>query len=129
MSEIREGLAYSREHEWAEKRGERIVRVGITDYAQSLLGDIVFVELPGPGTVVAAGDSVGSIESVKTVSELYSPVGGTVTAVNESLVDRPELVNGEPYDGGWMIEVELDGDAEEAFEELLTAEGYREHLA
>lgn len=125
MSEIREQLVYSEEHEWVSKVEGQTVRIGITDYAQSQLGDIVFVEFPEAGAAVTAGDSVGTIESVKTVSELYSPVTGTVTRVNESLVDQPELLNEEPYDGGWIIEVEVDGSLEEAFGKLLTADAYR----
>lgn len=125
MSEIREQLVYSEEHEWVSMVEGQTVRIGITDYAQSQLGDIVFVEFPEAGAAVTAGDSVGTIESVKTVSELYSPVTGTVTRVNESLVDQPELLNEEPYDGGWIIEVEVDGSLEEAFGKLLTADAYR----
>ncbi|MFE0555221.1 glycine cleavage system protein GcvH [Paenibacillus sp. FSL W8-0187] len=125
MSEIRENLVYSDDHEWALKVDGNVVRVGISDHAQCQLGDIVFVELPEAGAVVAAGDSIGTIESVKTVSELYSPVSGTITKVNTSLEDQPELVNGEPYEGGWIIEVEVEGDLEEALGKLLTAEAYR----
>lgn len=125
MSEIRDQLVYSEEHEWVSKVEGQTIRIGITDYAQSQLGDIVFVEFPEAGAAVTAGDSVGTIESVKTVSELYSPVTGTVTKVNESLVDQPELLNEEPYDGGWIIEVEVDGSLEEAFGNLLTADAYR----
>lgn len=125
MSEIREHLVYSEEHEWALKVEGNLVRIGITDYAQSQLGDIVFVEFPEVGTVVSSGDSIGTIESVKTVSELYCPVSGTVTKVNEALVEQPELVNGEPYEGGWIIEVAAEGDLDEALGKLLTAEGYR----
>jgi glycine cleavage system H protein len=125
MSEIREHLVYSHEHEWAEAVEGQIVRIGITDYAQSLLGDIVFVELPEPGASVFAGESMGSIESVKTVSELYSPVTGKVLKVNGILIDQPELVNGEPYEGGWIVEVEVEGSVEEAFGKLLSAEGYQ----
>ena len=125
MSEIRENLVYSDDHEWALKVDGNVVRVGISDHAQCQLGDIVFVELPEAGAVVAAGDSIGTIESVKTVSELYSPVAGTITKVNASLEDQPELVNGEPYEGGWIIEVEVEGDLEEALGQLLTAEAYR----
>ncbi|MGV2686940.1 glycine cleavage system protein GcvH, partial [Clostridium perfringens] len=102
-----------------------VVRVGISDHAQCQPGDIVFGELPEAGAVGAAGDSIGTIESVKTVSELYSPVSGTITKVNTSLEDQPELVNGEPYEGGWIIEVEVEGDLEEALGKLLTAEAYR----
>ncbi|MBT2764641.1 glycine cleavage system protein GcvH [Paenibacillus sp. 2KB_20] len=125
MSEIRENLVYSDDHEWALKVDGNVVRVGISDHAQCQLGDIVFVELPEAGAVVAGGDSIGTIESVKTVSELYSPVSGTITKVNTSLEDQPELVNGEPYEGGWIIEVEVEGDLEEALGKLLTAEAYR----
>ncbi|MEX3619530.1 glycine cleavage system protein GcvH [Paenibacillus glucanolyticus] len=125
MSEIRENLVYSDDHEWALKVEGNVVRVGISDHAQCQLGDIVFVELPEAGAAVSAGDSIGTIESVKTVSELYSPVSGTITKVNNSLEDQPELVNGEPYDGGWIIEVEVEGELEEALGKLLTAEAYR----
>jgi glycine cleavage system H protein len=125
MSEVREHLVYSHEHEWAEAVEGQIVRIGITDYAQSLLGDIVFVELPEPGASVFAGESMGSIESVKTVSELYSPVTGKVLKVNGILIDQPELVNGEPYEGGWIVEVEVEGSVEDAFGKLLSAEGYQ----
>jgi glycine cleavage system H protein len=125
MSEIRENLVYSDDHEWALKVDGNVVRVGISDHAQCQLGDIVFVELPEAGAVVAAGDSIGTIESVKTVSELYSPVSGTITKVNTSLEDQPELVNGEPYEGGWIIEVEVEGELEEALGKLLTSEAYR----
>ncbi|MGG4343084.1 glycine cleavage system protein GcvH [Paenibacillus lautus] len=125
MSEIRENLVYSDDHEWALKVDGNVVRVGISDHAQCQLGDIVFVELPEAGAVVAAGDSIGTIESVKTVSELYSPVSGTITKVNTSLEDQPELVNGEPYEGGWIIEVEVEGELEEALGKLLTADAYR----
>lgn len=125
MSEIREQLVYSDEHEWVLKVEGQTVRIGITDYAQSQLGDIVFVEFPEAGTAVTAGDSIGTIESVKTVSELYCPVTGTVTKVNALLIDQPELVNEEPYEGGWIVELETDGSLEEAFSKLLTADAYR----
>ncbi|MFC5652803.1 glycine cleavage system protein GcvH [Paenibacillus solisilvae] len=125
MSEVRENLVYSDEHEWVLAVEGQIVRVGITDYAQSLLGDIVFVEFPETGTAVTAGESIGSIESVKTVSELYCPVSGTVTKVNQTLMEQPELVNGEPYEGGWIVEVEVDGNVENALNKLLSADRYR----
>lgn len=125
MSEIREHLVYSDDHEWALKVEGNIVRIGISDHAQSQLGDIVFVELPEVGSDVTAGDSIGSIESVKTVSELYCPVSGKVTKLNEDLEAQPELVNSEPYDGGWIVEIEVEGDLEEALAKLLTAEAYR----
>ncbi|MGM1049778.1 MAG: glycine cleavage system protein GcvH [Bacillota bacterium] len=125
MSEIREQLVYSEDHEWALKVEGNIVRIGITDHAQCQLGDIVFVELPEVGSDVAEGDSIGSIESVKTVSELYCPVSGKITKLNGDLEAQPELVNSEPYEGGWIAEIEVEGDLEEAFAKLLTAEAYR----
>lgn len=98
-------LLYSEEHEWIKKEGDN-VRIGITDFAQSELGDIVFVELPEEGDEIVAGESFGSVESVKTVSELYSPITGTVVSVNEDLDDNPEFVNESPYETAWMIVVE-----------------------
>ncbi|KQO18543.1 glycine cleavage system protein GcvH [Paenibacillus sp. Leaf72] len=126
MSEIREQLRYSDEHEWVLQTEGRKLLVGITDHAQGQLGDIVFVEYPEVGAVVSAGDSIGTIESVKTVSELYSPVSGRITKVNSTLIDQPELINSEPYDGGWIVEVELEEGLEEALGKLLTAEAYAE---
>lgn len=126
MSEVLDNLRYSEEHEWARQGEGRTVRVGITDHAQHLLGDIVFVEFPAVGTAVSAGESVGSIESVKTVSELYSPVSGTVTRVNEALEGSPELLNEQPYAEGWIYEVEVDGEFEDATSGLLDAAAYRE---
>lgn len=127
MSEIREGLGYTEEHEWALAVDGVTVRIGITDYAQIQLGDIVFVELPEVGAAVGAGDSLGSIESVKTVSDLYSPVAGKVVKVNEALLDQPELVNAEPYEGGWIAEIQVDG-AAAAVAGLLPSEEYREKV-
>lgn len=118
-----EDLLYTKEHEWVKKEGDNKVRIGITDFAQSELGDIVFVELPEVDDMVEADDSFGSVESVKTVSELYSPVSGTVVEVNEELEDSPELVNESPYDGAWMIVVEIED--ESALDGLLTAEEYK----
>lgn len=124
MSEVLDNLLYSEEHEWAQQVEGRVVRVGITDHAQHLLGDIVFVEFPEVGAAIAAGDSVGSIESVKTVSELYSPVSGKVTKVNEELENSPELINSAPYGGGWIFEIEVDGEYADAVKGLLNAAGY-----
>ena len=98
-------LKYAESHEWAKSEGGR-VRIGITDYAQDQLGDIVFVELPAVGKTLAKGAPFGSVESVKAVSEVYMPVGGTVVEVNTALESSPEIVNGSPYDDGWMILVE-----------------------
>src|SRR3990172_3990453 len=99
-----DNLKYTKEHEWARLKG-KTVTVGITDYAQDQLGDIVFVELPAEGDEVAADETFGVIESVKTVSDLYSPASGEVTAVNNALEDRPELVNQDPYGEGWIMKV------------------------
>ncbi|MBB3112526.1 glycine cleavage system H protein [Paenibacillus phyllosphaerae] len=128
MSEIRDDLVYSKEHEWAGLAEGNRVRVGITDHAQDLLGDIVFVEYPQVGDIVEADASIGTIESVKTVSELYSPVSGTIVSVNGELQNRPELLNAEPYEGGWIVEIELSEPAEEAFAKLLTPDQYRAHI-
>ncbi|MDF2922234.1 MAG: glycine cleavage system protein [Paenibacillaceae bacterium] len=125
MSEVKEGLGYTEEHEWALAAGGQTIRIGITDYAQHQLGDIVFVELPEVGGKVGAGDSLGSIESVKTVSDLYSPVAGTVVKVNDTLLEQPELVNAEPYEGGWIAEIEVAGSVEEVVAGLLTVEAYK----
>ncbi|MGN7761992.1 glycine cleavage system protein GcvH [Paenibacillus sp. 22594] len=124
MSEVLDNLLYSEEHEWAQQGEGRIVRVGITDHAQHLLGDIVFVEFPEVGAAISAGDSVGSIESVKTVSELYSPVSGTVTKINDALEVSPELINDEPYSGGWIFELEITGEFAEVASGLLDAAAY-----
>lgn len=125
MSEVLDNLLYSEEHEWAQQVEGRVVRVGITDHAQHLLGDIVFVEFPEVGSAISAGDSVGSIESVKTVSELYTPVSGTVTKVNEALEGSPELINDQPYGEGWIYEIEVDSEYADAVKGLLDAAGYR----
>ncbi|WP_071460658.1 glycine cleavage system protein GcvH [Bacillus massilinigeriensis] len=116
-------LRYSEEHEWVKTEGEK-VRVGITEFAQSELGDIVFVELPEVGDTVTADEPFGSVESVKTVSELYAPVSGTVVEVNEDLGDNPEYVNESPYEKAWMVVIEL-SDASE-LDKLMTAEQYDE---
>ncbi|OWA36586.1 glycine cleavage system protein H [Saccharibacillus sp. O16] len=124
MSEVKAGLWYTKDHEWVQKLENGNLRLGITDFAQHQLGDIVFVELPAEGKEVAAEAEVGSIESVKTVSELFCPVGGTIVAVNGALDKEPELVNSAPYDGGWMIEIQPDGEAEGLLSALLTPEQY-----
>lgn len=97
-------LAYSKEHEWAQKNGD-VIRVGISDFAQDQLGDIVFVELPEEGASFDQDEEFGTLESVKAVSEIYMPVGGTITAVNSQLEEKPELVNQDPYGQGWLVEV------------------------
>lgn len=113
---------YSTDHEWAMPDGNRL-RVGITDYAQDALGDVVYVDLPSVGTVVAAGDPLGEVESTKSVSEIYAPVAGTVITVNAALADTPESLNQDPYGEGWICELEITADG--ALDGLLDADGYR----
>jgi glycine cleavage system H protein len=120
--EYPEGLKYSREHEWVKVDGGR-ARVGITDYAQDALGDVVFVQLPEPGTTVTAAQSCGEVESTKSVSDVYSPVSGRVVETNAALTDTPELVNSSPYGDGWMFVGEMSDPAE--LESLLDAAAYR----
>ncbi|TCT19110.1 glycine cleavage system H protein [Melghiribacillus thermohalophilus] len=117
---------YSEEHEWVKVEGEKI-RIGITDFAQSELGDIVFVELPEVGDEIEAEEPFGSVESVKTVSELYAPVSGKVVEVNEELEDSPELVNESPYEKAWMIIVEPEDMSQ--VDDLMTAEQYEEMIS
>lgn len=119
-------LKYTKEHEWVKVEGN-IAYIGITDFAQSELGDIVFVELPEVGDDVEADEPFGSVESVKTVSELYAPVSGKVVEVNERLADEPELVNASPYGDAWMIAVELSDTAQ--LDTLLDADGYKKAIA
>jgi glycine cleavage system H protein len=119
---IPEELRYTQEHEWV-RPDAGAVRVGITDYAQDALGDIVYVQLPEPGSAVEAGQAVGEVESTKSVSDLYAPLSGTVTARNEALSDTPELVNSDPFGEGWMLEIEVADPA--AVEGLLDAAAYR----
>jgi glycine cleavage system H protein len=99
-------LRYSSDHEWVSRDGGR-VRIGITDYAQDALGDVVFVQLPSVGDTFAAGDAIGEVESTKSVSDVYAPVSGAVVAVNDALVDSPQLLNEDPYGEGWICELEL----------------------
>jgi glycine cleavage system H protein len=123
---IPEDLRYTEAHEWVRDLGEGVVRVGITDHAQSQLGDVVFVQLPAVGDAVTAGSAVGEVESTKSVSDIYAPVTGTVVAVNEALADAPELVNSGPYGDGWMLEVQLSDDAGAPLDELLDPAAYAE---
>ena len=119
-------LKYSEEHEWVKVEGNKAY-IGITDFAQSELGDIVFVELPEVGDDITADEAFGSVESVKTVSELYAPVSGKVVEINEDLDDAPELVNESPYEKAWMIVVELSDESE--LDNLMTAEKYQEMIS
>ncbi|GAV23357.1 glycine cleavage system protein GcvH [Carboxydothermus pertinax] len=125
MSNVPKDLKYSREHEWIKVDGN-IGIVGITDFAQKSLGDIVFIELPGVGDEITAGDTFGVVESVKAASDLYAPVSGKVLEVNEEVIDSPQLVNEDPYGKGWMIKVEISNEAE--LEELLSPEDYEKLL-
>lgn len=122
---IPKDLRYTREHEWVRVNGGE-AEMGITDYAQGELGDVIFVDLPAPGTQVSQMKSFGSIDAVKTVSDLFAPVSGEITAVNSELKDNPALVNQSPYEKGWMVRIRLSSPAE--VEALLTAEGYGQTL-
>ena len=120
-----ENLRYTKEHEWVEASGTE-VRVGVTFFAQKELGDIVFIELPDVGRALKAGEEFGTVESVKAVSELTSPVSGEVTAVNTELEDHPEIVNEDPYDKGWMLKLRLSEPSE--LESLMDAAAYQKHI-
>ncbi len=120
-----EDSRYAKSHEYIHVEGG-IGTIGITDYAQKELGDVVFVELPQVGTTIEQGDEMGSIESVKAVSELFAPVSGEVVEINETLADKPELVNTDPYGDGWMIKVKLT--APDEVDELMNAEDYDEYI-
>ncbi|MDH6284732.1 glycine cleavage system H protein [Rhodococcus sp. LBL1] len=119
-------LRYTEEHEWVRRTGPTTVRVGITDFAQSQLGDVVFVQLPAEGDDVAAGDSFGEVESTKSVSDIYAPLTAKVVAVNSELDANPELVNSEPYAGGWLVDLEVESEAalDEALAGTLDADAY-----
>jgi glycine cleavage system H protein len=114
-------LRYSNDHEWAKANGD-IVRIGITDYAQDALGDVVFVDLPKVGAAIDAHGAIGEVESTKSVSEIYAPVGGTISAVNDTLKNAPESVNADPYGEGWICEITTTNSTD--FDALLDAEGY-----
>jgi len=122
---IKSELKYSKDHEWVLVEGNK-AKIGISDHAQDALGDVVFVELPEEGDEVTANESFGTVESVKAVSDVYSPVSGKVVEVNEALLDSPELINSDPYGEGWMIVVELD-DASQ-LDGLMSAEEYEAFL-
>ncbi|SGB20482.1 glycine cleavage system protein GcvH [Mycobacterium tuberculosis] len=129
MSDIPSDLHYTAEHEWIRRRGDDTVRVGITDYAQSALGDVVFVQLPVIGTAVTAGETFGEVESTKSVSDLYAPISGKVSEVNSDLDGTPQLVNSDPYGAGWLLDIQVDSSdvaaLESALTKLLDAEAYR----
>ena len=121
MSSIPEELKYSSDHEWISVDGGK-VRIGITDFAQDALGDVVFVQIPTVGSTVTAGDTMSEVESTKSVSDIYAPVSGTEVSVNESLGDHPEAINNDPYGDGWICEIEVTDAAE--LDALLDAAGY-----
>jgi glycine cleavage system H protein len=118
---VPEQLRYSTDHEWVSRDGGT-VRIGITDYAQDALGDVVFVQLPTPGQQVSAGDTFGEVESTKSVSDVYAPVSGTVVDVNDALGERPQALNEDPYGDGWICTIEMSEPAQ--FDDLLDASGY-----
>lgn len=120
--QVPEQLRYSSDHEWVAVDGNR-VRVGITDYAQDALGDVVYVQVPSLGATVTAGDSFGEVESTKSVSDVYAPVSGTVVAVNEGLADAPEILNSDPYGAGWLCEIEFTDSSQ--LDGLLDAAAYQ----
>ena len=122
MSHTPTELKYASSHEWARLEEDGTVTVGISDHAQDALGDVVFVELPELGATLAAGDEAGVVESVKAASDIYSPVGGEVVAINEALEDAPETVNTDPYSDGWFFRLQIEDPSE--LENLLSAEDY-----
>lgn len=126
MSSIPKGLKYASSHEWARDEGNGIYTVGITEHAQGLLGDMVFVELPEVGDSVTQGDDCAVAESVKAASDIYAPLSGEIVEVNDALTDSPELVNNSPYEDGWMFKIKVSDDAELAA--LLDAEGYKNSI-
>lgn len=126
MSNVPADLSYAKSHEWLKLEADGTATVGISDYAQSSLGDITFVQLPAVGTELAAGDGFGVVESVKAASDIYAPVAGTVTAVNSSLDATPEVVNQDPYGAGWLIKIKVGNPADSGG--LLDAAGYSQEI-
>ncbi|MEH0833258.1 glycine cleavage system protein GcvH [Pectobacterium cacticida] len=126
MSHVPEELKYTTSHEWVLHEGEGIYSVGITEHAQELLGDMVFIDLPDVGTVVAAGDDCAVAESVKAASDIYAPIGGEIVEVNDELDNAPELVNSAPYTDGWLFRIKIADESD--LDELLDAEGYQASL-
>jgi glycine cleavage system H protein len=126
VTDIPTELYYTDEHEWVLRTGDDTVRVGITDYAQAALGDVVFVQLPDVGADLTSGETFGEVESTKSVSDLYAPVSAKVVAVNANLEGSPDLVNSDPYGEGWLVDLQLDADEmEAALGGLLDADAYR----
>ena len=125
MANIPENLRYSKDHEWVSVDGDNAT-IGITDYAQQQLGDVVYVELPKAGETFTEHEAFGSVESVKAVSEIFTPISGEVTEVNDGLNDTPEVVNADPYEGGWMVKLKMSNAGE--IDALLSAAEYEEYL-
>lgn len=126
MSNIPENLRYSKDHEWIKVEGDEAT-IGITDWAQNSLGDVVYVDMPRVGDSFGTHEAFGSVESVKAVSEIFTPVAGKVTAVNEGLNDTPEVVNSDPYGAGWMVKIKMDNPGEA--DAMLSGEEYDEYLS
>jgi glycine cleavage system H protein len=122
--QIPEDLLYNDDHEWIQRRGDSVVRIGISDYAQDQLGDVVYVELPDEGSTAAKNDLLVEIESTKSVGEVYAPFAGTVVAINQAVADAPELVNTSPYGDGWLVEIDVTGEFSEVG--LLDAAAYKD---
>ena len=127
MSDTPSNLSYTKEHEWVEELGNGKYRIGITDYAQSALGDIVYIQLPKLDQMVVAGSVCGEVESTKSVSEIYAPISGKIISVNSDLDSAPEKINSEPYTGGWIAEIVVNADFD--LKTLLTAEDYQKLTA
>ncbi|MEZ5211780.1 MULTISPECIES: glycine cleavage system protein GcvH [unclassified Gordonia (in: high G+C Gram-positive bacteria)] len=127
-TQVPEDLRYTDEHEWIRKVGPSTVRIGVTDFAQNALNEVVFVQLPDLEAEAAEGESFAEIESHKSVSDIYAPLAGVVSAVNDAVVDAPELVNSDPYGEGWLLEITVadDADLDALLGDLLDADGYRE---
>ncbi len=127
MSEVREGIFYTEEHEWLRLEDDGTVVLGVTDHAQESMGELVFVEPFDPGTALAPGDPCGVVESVKAAQDVYSPLAGEIEAVNDELTDSPELVNSEPYDGGWIVRIRPENPSD--VEALMGADDYAQFVA
>jgi len=128
MSDIPSQLRYAETHEWVQQNDDGTLTIGITDHAQELLGDLVFVELPETGDALEAGEDCAVVESVKAASDVYSPLAGEVVAVNEELDDSPELINEDPFDQGWLFKIRPD-EEDAGLDDLMDADGYRAFIA
>ncbi len=129
MSDVPSELKYTKSHEWVRDEGDGTVTIGITDHAQELLGDLVFVELPEVGSELAAGDACCVVESVKAASDVYMPISGEILEVNEMLLETPELINDSAFDDGWLFKMQPDADAEIDLDDLMDADSYEAEIA